>query len=1152
MPPQGLLVLAALMLVFLPCEVAFTHHPSWYPWYHACAVGEASHPGPAFNVAITNPTAIFSKVTHYQQLHKKHKLDLIVAAETSATKKAQAIFQAKIASTFRHVHWSMPVGDHFQRSDGAESVRGLASGVALLTHRSSRIAKETVDPQWSATSRILHVITRIGAVTAQFVVIYAVPTTHPGHREFNSQLLQEAFRATMMLNLPAAIMGDFNADPWLWEGSSMLSQAGYIDIKALHRRLRGTEMPPTCREATWPDNALCCPRFASWIRRISVDPSPVFDTHKVVTLNLEVTGGLEWSRHMPMPRSFLELPMNKETLPDYYAAAVLKEGEPTTLEEWGATVEKAIDWNVYNTSKTLPDQTPRGLPKTHRGRCQPRSMKHTDFQGCVRHGRPGDFAPSMEIHSYATLRKIKQVRRLQSLCRMLVLPPTPRRQATVLADWRATLRSQAFGTCFGAWALSWPEIAFIPVDYPTLDLANTLYQLTRYETERAAYADKQMWQRKLAYRAAMDHSVHGDQGAFKRLRDQTQPRLELHNHLTQEGIVVVDGTFAQVFLDNPQEFSKDCPCWIKDSPCPIIQTYQHHLLVRPEVELQTGEEITVTQDRVTFKEEEIMWELQAFWEQFWNKDTPPEARSVMTELLHHLPEQVDRATFYTRVAHHSGESAKCKGPAGIFKFYLGKLQWEFDNQGFMLVTGFIRIHVLRHSKQCIFRWIQRTWEHMVLPDHTQRRHLQGLQPIDSRATACLVAKHPVHHQKILINEIAGGFQTRHQQSCWDPTTSSQCEFCPAEDSRAHRFFDCPSTQTTRAKHQPLFEWLGEEGLPWCELPVILHHPHLEFLTTLSYTESDAAIPDSFMEQVQGLDLPHMPLKFYTDGSCQYPQHPLTRFASCAAVLDTTTSDSQRAQLAQQFRQDKTLPRSLVPCVIQSVPGDQGIHRAELLVIVRLCEAFHSTVIHSDSAVALKAANRCMAATDAYELADHEDFDLLLRLQQVIHRGHREFVKVKAHQEDDPTLSDLQLWTSMGNKAANDFAIWGCWNLNKPKVDLCKEINEEHLRHVQWLRDCYIYMLAAGTERAISRETARTRIPEDQAQEGTAPAGTVSDRIGTYHLTDIWEFPAVGPAFLQHCSTVCYNGFRHAAGQFVLSSTLINTSEFPLWSWHVLL
>lgn len=78
-----------------------------------------------------------------------------------------------------------------------------------------------------------------------------------------------------------------------------------------------------------------------------------------------------------------------------------------------------------------------------------------------------------------------------------------------------------------------------------------------------------------------------------------------------------------------------------------------------------------------------------------------------------------RQAFFHRVAVHSGSAAKCKGPAGVLKYYLNKLNWDVDKQGFLRVTSFIRIHLLHHSKQCLFRWIQRTWESTVLSDHTR-------------------------------------------------------------------------------------------------------------------------------------------------------------------------------------------------------------------------------------------------------------------------------------------------------------------------------------------------------------------------------------------------------------------------------------------------
>ena len=137
--------------------------PPWKPYTSMRRLGEASKPGPTqmqtYRIAITNPTAIFSKVSTYIELKQDHKLDLITASETSATKVAQQTFQALTRSSFRNIQWSVPVQDHKAKTDGTASKRGKASGVACLTGQRLRKAMQTVPEEMASTSRILHVVT---------------------------------------------------------------------------------------------------------------------------------------------------------------------------------------------------------------------------------------------------------------------------------------------------------------------------------------------------------------------------------------------------------------------------------------------------------------------------------------------------------------------------------------------------------------------------------------------------------------------------------------------------------------------------------------------------------------------------------------------------------------------------------------------------------------------------------------------------------------------------------------------------------------------------------------------------------------------------------------------------------------------------------
>lgn len=118
--------------------------------------GEAEHPGPtsSLSIAIVNPTAIASKHDLYKELQQTYGLDIITSAETSATQKGQAVFQACTRKEFPYQCWSPPVSDHHWTKQ--PSIRGKAAGVHVASVLPMRHAIDTIDHEWSATSRIIH------------------------------------------------------------------------------------------------------------------------------------------------------------------------------------------------------------------------------------------------------------------------------------------------------------------------------------------------------------------------------------------------------------------------------------------------------------------------------------------------------------------------------------------------------------------------------------------------------------------------------------------------------------------------------------------------------------------------------------------------------------------------------------------------------------------------------------------------------------------------------------------------------------------------------------------------------------------------------------------------------------------------------------
>ena len=1511
----------------------------------ATRVGEAANPGPAqleeIRLGITNPTSIISKVANYQDLSKKLQLDLITASETAATAKAQLQFARNIRKTYPRMHWSPPVPAHRHRSDGDESLRGKAAGVAIMTTLPSREAIGTLEPEWIATCRIIHSVVHMGTNKLQLVTLYGVPSTQKDSASFNNDLLQQALHAISQVNLPAIILGDFNVDPFTLPVAQKLFALGFKDLKQLFPRHHGKDMPPTCRDVTHPDNALVSPEIQDLISQIEVHPEPWFDAHKVVIITLQMPREPFTYLRLTLPHSFMHLPLNEDHLPDAYEYACRRFGDPTTIEEWGQTVEVAVDHALRKTQMhqdNIPLERTQGLPKHCRGRCQPRKPKPCQRKNLTRQGRPGDYQPPHEIHTHATCKKVKQVRRLDSICRGLkktILTPT--HMEVLTSEWKAVLACQAFKGNFIRWAQSKPEIGPLPICLPTYDLAYTLYQLVKHETTIAIRQDQAVWARKMQYRRHIDTTRQGHKNAFAQLKKDMQPPLScLQSVEIRNALIVPENNHQRVFADNCNAFQLDSQVMVDNVPCNIIEKDDNSLLVHPVTEHDWPDAADVQQTQHHCTPDKMLAMLHAYWQPFWTKSeiqptedqlssllqtvpnlpipecpedlnlwvqairtlnpnsargidgisaqelrilprhaiqhlmtimngykegfpmwmmwtrtmpvpkkegviTPSQIRpisvmaqlyrlwskiqcrhvllhiykslpkaitgfvpdkgpydaiyemqwyleqahmqnipksgisidllkcfntidrdsaratltklgvpkkmlrqffgslqkvtrswilpdaistpqgttrgfpegdpmSVMTmisiatawtymitdrtpaaqmaayadnwgwtleqpslhsqvisdtqtfvvaftmqvdwekswiwmthpaqlpamkrairqqlgdrtlthllqamdlggQLTYHGPPKLGKVhnrfqeamrrlkklqsmphdvktkaqlvttavypqafyasailpiarkhtdTIRTQIAdallghsvsrnsaiaihcmpfihdpelmlalnavnmahrflhrctageakqflqlaaRHSGMAHHCKGPAGCLKFYLGRLGWIIDKEGNITVAAFRTYPFLTTSRHKWKRLLLEAWQDDLLPRFTAKKALKGSPPISSLDTIAVIKKFSQTDWRALLNEISSAFQCATQQAVWDPQTDPTCAYCVIPDTKFHRIYECSLSADFRGEIQDTIDWMTQEGVEWHELPAIMVHPERQWHLVYHEQQLEPDIPHTMFCTLQHMDVNGSSLQFYTDGSCQFPGSPNTRYATFAVVIDIASHDSERIAAAKQFAQSSLMPPTLHTLSVGRTPGDQSIHRSELLAIVYICERFYNTCIHTDSTVALAAVRECLKENP--QIHAMEDLDLLTRLRKVIHLGNRQFHKVQAHSETDLNVTWMTLYHRLGNKKANDAAITANKWIQPNAVAEFNSVHEDTHTHRAHLQKLYGFHLKAIRRHAeqLQRESSK---PNQRQFDYTGPSmDEIFVQFSSYRVEQPWIMP----------------------------------------------
>ena len=645
---QFIVSLVTVMVGWVTC--LFANGP-----FLGCAFrwGEALHPGPTYRFAVTNPTSVVSKFDHYARLKEQYDIDVFVAAETSATAVAQRVFSQKIRSLSMKVGWSVPVPDQFETLSGASSMRGKASGVAAFSSLPIRDAIDTLPVEVTAMSRLSHHVVTLGVMHVQLIVVYGFPATYRDSHDRNCQLLQNALQASDCLPLPTIIAGDFNCNPFDLDVAIDLRHRGFQDLQMLHRKLYGSVLPFTCRQATHPDNALICSSLMSTVESIQVHTEPLFDTHCPVIFDLAISHAEQYRTRMDMPRSWIPLGLDDSFWISAYDSVRDLHGPPADLPEWGVLVEHAAD-RVFRETQHYQDKIPysctKGLTSVFRGRCQPRKVKKYPIQSLTKKGRPGDFQPKQEVHSFATMKLITQLRRIRSmkgqLAKLQGCPIDTQREKSLLQEWHSILKCRTFPGGFVTWCCNTPEVGPPSQDLPTVEFLYDIDQLLTHDINDRTQRESAVWKTKQEFKRQQDRRFHGSSQAFAILRDSPSNYVEeIKLDIAERGIVASDpdSDHLEIFVDRSQEFNPIDVVHVNSFPCRIHEVQEHSIVIRRHPDLlPEGVEVTVNQSQVVVDKAKIFELLTSFWQPFWQTTSAIDASDMHSfeSFLHLLPQDL--------------------------------------------------------------------------------------------------------------------------------------------------------------------------------------------------------------------------------------------------------------------------------------------------------------------------------------------------------------------------------------------------------------------------------------------------------------------------------------------------------------------------------
>lgn len=86
-------------------------------------------------------------------------------------------------------------------------------------------------------------------------------------------------------------------------------------------------------------------------------------------------------------------------------------------------------------------------------------------------------------------------------------------------------------------------------------------------------------------------------------------------------------------------------------------------------------------------------------------------QALVTARLHLLTAKpIEQTAFFNKVAEHSGQAKRCKGPAGCLKYFLQQLDWNLSRDGDYKLLHFSQCHSCSALTNFLKVWLRRHGE----------------------------------------------------------------------------------------------------------------------------------------------------------------------------------------------------------------------------------------------------------------------------------------------------------------------------------------------------------------------------------------------------------------------------------------------------------
>lgn len=396
----------------------------------SCRIGEASHPGPPFQVSCFNPSGLVGKA--HLVHHNMGDSDLLLASETHLSHRAMTSFRSGLRHAKSPFHYC--VGGHPVPVRHDRSLTGIWRGVAAIAKHPTRATPAGWSTEMHRSCRVGHFCTLLHDMWITSGVLYGEceGPQHPQYLDTNDALLQAVANQVCALDSgPRLVAGDFNVTEGSLAAHRILVDHGFRDIQQLAWDRWGVYPQYTCKQSSRKDFMYLSPELQVMLTGVSVQQG-VWSDHAVLTATFD--GGVQM-----IPRFVWPLPW-----PENFTV------QPDGWFETGDVDQLYTDAWAYLENEAVKQST-QHIPRNCTGRGRQRAPKRVvgPSHAPLKAGRYGDVEPTFHGSHLQHARWFHQVRRLQAYVRH-VRNHNPGKLCSVEL-WGSIRRGRGFSPSFSQW-----------------------------------------------------------------------------------------------------------------------------------------------------------------------------------------------------------------------------------------------------------------------------------------------------------------------------------------------------------------------------------------------------------------------------------------------------------------------------------------------------------------------------------------------------------------------------------------------------------------------------------------------------------------------------------------------------------------------------